>query len=407
MAPSTRVPISIFLRFALIFFCIQLPGSGFGALPQSAVSPGRFENLAKKAEEAQAQDKLAEAAKLYKQALALSRDWQDGWWALGALEYDQDHYAAAAQAFAKLIALNSANGTAHAMLGLCQFELQEDVLARQNLLQAEEFGVIKDDQLRKVALYHLGILQLRARKFTAAKQIFGQLASEGLNSKELINSLGLASLFLHPLEAPPPGTEGASIVERVGEAEVLMARKQFDQAKKIYAELMEQSPDYPNLHFAFGRCLLDTHDTGEAVEEFQRELHRDPKHVNSLLEMAAVNYLTNSEVGLKFAEQAANLAPKLPFAHYLLGLLRLDTGDARGAIPELRIANQAFPSEPNIYFSLGKAYARAGRNADAAKARAEFMRLNAEAAEHPGTIAHDDHPAIPGVSPPADATANP
>jgi hypothetical protein len=37
-----------------------------------------------------------------------------------------------------------------------------------------------------------------------------------------------------------------------------------------------------------------------------------------------------------------------------------------------------------VYFSLGNAYGRVGRKADAAKARAEFARLKAEAAKQPG-----------------------
>ena len=80
-------------------------------------------------------------------------------------------------------------------------------------------------------------------------------------------------------------------------------------------------------------------------------------------------------------ERAAQLSPKLPFAHYILGMLRLETGNPAGAIPELEIAQKAFPAEAGVYFSLGKAYARVGRKADAASARAEFARLNALAAK--------------------------
>src|SRR5206468_12778050 len=65
-------------------------------------------------------------------------------------------------------------------------------------------------------------------------------------------------------------------------------------------------------------------------------------------------------------------APRIPFAHYLLGVLRLDTGNAAGAVPELEVAQKAFPNESRVYFSLGNAYARVGRKAEAAKARAEF-----------------------------------
>jgi len=122
--------------------------------------------------------------------------------------------------------------------------------------------------------------------------------------------------------------------------------------------------------------LLDAHETDEALEEFQRELNRDPENVNSMLEIASVRYQVDSEDGLKYAQEAVKLAPERPFAHYLLGLLRLDTGDAADAVPELEIAQKALPQEAKIYFSLGTAYSRTGRKADAAKARAEFLRLD-------------------------------
>jgi len=56
----------------------------------------------------------------------------------------------------------------------------------------------------------------------------------------------------------------------------------------------------------------------------------------------------------------------------------LDVDQYQKAIAELEIAQKAFPQEAKIYFALGSAYARAGRKEDAAKARAEFARLDKE-----------------------------
>jgi len=260
------------------------------------------------------------------------------------------------------------------------------------LLAAEQLGVIKGEQLRHVALYHLGVLQLRARKFGDAKETLNQLAKDRIRTKELTTALGLAALLVRPRDAPPEGTPGATVIERAGEAEALLAAKDFEHAKQRYSQLANEFPDYPNLHFAFGRLLLETHATDEAVEEFQRELKRDPKNVNSLLEIASVRYLVDSQDGLKFAEEAVRLAPGIPFAHYLLGLLRLDTGNAAGAVPELEIAQKAFPKESRVYFSLGNAYARVGRKADAANARAAFVRLNTQAAKQKGPSLYSERP---------------
>jgi predicted Zn-dependent protease len=351
-----------------------------------------FNKLAEGAKEASEGNRLEEATSLYRKALALRPRWAEGWWSLGTLEYDQDHYAKAAHDFEKLIALDSANGTAHAMLGLCQFELGQDESALKNLLAAEQLGILKDQQLRKVVLYHLGVLQLRAGRYGAARETLGQLVRDRVRTQELTTGLGLAALLMRPQESPIEGTPGADVVERAGEAEVLLAANEFDQAKQKYSQLTSEFPDYPNLHFAFGRLLVEMHEIDGAIQEFQFELKRDPRNVNSMLEIAAARRLVDSQGGLKYAEEAVKLAPGLPFAHYLLGMLRLETGDAAGAIPELEIAQKSFPKEAGVYFSLGKAYARVGRKAEATKARAEFARLNAEAAKS-GPSLYGDRPA--------------
>src|SRR5215470_10003873 len=217
-----------------ILVTVWTPRSSRSALQQKSST---FSQLAGEAKKASEENRLDDAVALYARALALRPRWKDGWWSLGTLEYDQDHYAKAAQAFEKLLALDPANGTAHAMLGLCQFELGKDELALKNLLKAEQLGVIKDEQLRRVALYHMGVLELRARKFDDAKETLDQLARLGVRSKELTTALGLAVLLIRPQDAPPEGTPGATVVERAGEAEALLGAKDFEQAKQAYVQL--------------------------------------------------------------------------------------------------------------------------------------------------------------------------
>jgi len=362
---------AIALLFVAATVAAQLPES------RHSTPPSKFNEIARRASRASEENHLDDARALYTRALAIRPRWIEGWWSLGTLEYDQDHYAKAANAFSKLLALDPRNGTAHAMLGLCQFELQQDDLALHNLLAAEKLGIVKDEQLRKVAVFHLGLLQLRSRKFSSAKESLCQLAKDGVRTSELVAALGQAALMIRPQDAPAEGTDGDRALKNVGEAEVALATKDFDRARNIYAELATELPQYPNLHLAYGRLLLDLHENDDAVAQFQAELLRDPHNIHSLLEIAAVRYRVDSQNGLPYAEEAAKLAPQIPFAHYLLGALRLDLGDAAGAISELEIARRGLPRASEIYFALGTAYARVGRKAEAAKARIEFERLNA------------------------------
>ena len=176
---------------------------------------------------------------------------------------------------------------------------------------------------------------------------------------------------------------------------VVIPVSDVDRAKQIYRDLANEFPNYPNLHLAYGRLLLDTHDTDAAIVEFQKELQRDPKNLNALLEIAAVRYQVDSQDGLKYAEQAVTLAPRQPFAHYLLGLLSLDTGDVPRAIAELERARQGLPREAGVYFALGNAYAKAGRRKEAAEVREIFTRLKQNKDSSRNSETYGDHPRLP------------
>jgi tetratricopeptide (TPR) repeat protein len=338
----------------------------------------QFKSLSEQAAKASSENRLDEAAALYRKALALQPRWADGWWSLGTLQYDQNRYSDASRAFEKLVALKPENGTAHAMLGLCEIELQRDESALKHFTAARELGILDDPQLRRVVLYQLGSAQLRMRKFGDASTTLDQLVVDGVRTPEVIDALGMAALLIQPANLPQKGTPGRDIVERAGRAVSLASVKDFETGKQIFALIAGQYPTYPNLHYAFGRFLLNMHETDQATTEFERELQNDPAHLGALLELAGIRYRVDSADGVKYAERAVKLNPGLPFAHYLLGLLYLDTDRAAEAVPELEIARKAFANEPKIYFALGNAYAKTGQQQKAARMRAQFVRLNAE-----------------------------
>ena len=368
------------MRSALLALLLAVAQSNAAAQakPNSNLSNGtQFKSLSEQAARASSENRLDDAAVLYRKALALQPRWADGWWALGTLQYDQNRFAEAGRAFERVVALKPENGTAHAMLGLCQIELKQNEPALKNLVAARQLGILDDSQLRRVVLYQLGSTQLRMRRFGDASTTLRQLVKDGVRTAEVIDGLGMAALLIQPANLPEKGTPGRDVVQRVGQAVSLAAAKEFEAGKQMLLLVASEYPSYPNVHYVFGRYLLDMHEADEALTEFQRELQNDPRHVGALLELAGVRYRVDSVDGVKYAEQAVKVNPQLPFGHYLLGLLYLDTDRAADAIPELEIARQTFANEPLIYFALGNAYAKTGRKEDAARMRAEFVRLNA------------------------------
>jgi len=62
-------------------------------------------------------------------------------------------------------------------------------------------------------------------------------------------------------------------------------------------------------------------------------------------------------------------------AHNALGRALVESGDLDNGIKELELSKQQAPGSPQTRIALASAYARAGRNEDAARERAEFLKL--------------------------------
>jgi tetratricopeptide (TPR) repeat protein len=364
-----------------VFAGLLLLATSCFPIPQAKSLPENFDSLSQRAAAARDSDRLDEAVVLYKKALALRPRWAEGWWSLGTLEYDRNNYHSAAIAFHKLLPLAPKDGTAHAMLGLCEFELGQDDAALKHLEQAKTLDVSSNPQLRLVLLYHDGILLLRANKFQSGQTVLSNLCKDSIPDEDVVKTLGWAVFRISPNTAPAEGTPGAQIIQRAGHAACITAQKKYDQARQEYSDLVTEYPDYPYIHYVFGKFLAESNDSAGAITEFQRELKNNPRDINSRLEIAATQYKLDSAAGIPYAEEAVQLNPHIPFAHYLLGLLYLDTDDYQKAIPQLEIAQQSFPKEAKVYFALGSAYSRAGRKLDAEKARAAFQRLSQESSE--------------------------
>jgi tetratricopeptide (TPR) repeat protein len=344
----------------------------------SARDTSHFAALAAQADAARAADQLDEAVKLYKKALALHPRWAEGWWSLGTIAYDRSEYTEASRAFQKAAALNAKNGNVQVMLGLSEFELGHDELALKYLENGRNLGIAKDVDLMHVVLYHEGVLLQRKGKFQAAQETLQQLCLQGVESDEAARVLGMTLLRMRSRTPPPPGSEDADIVLRVGHAACLAGQKKFAEARTDFGALVHQHPKYPSIHYAFGMFLVEASDFGAANLEFQEEINNNPGDLTARLQIAAAMYKVASAAGIPYAEEAVKLAPQNGFAHYLLGLLLLDTNSYEKALPELEIAQKTFPREAKLYFALGSAYSRAGRKKDALRARATFERLTRE-----------------------------
>lgn len=354
-----------------------LAGAGASAAQTNAKPSldAGFKTLAAKAAAARDAQHLDEATALYHKALRINSRWAEGWWTLGAIDYDAERYAEAELEFQKVVGLEPRHGTARAMLGLCQFRLGQDGEALRNIEAAKAIGIADDEQLWRVMVYDEGVLLRRASRFEAARGALGSLCQSGVADQDAVMALGMVALWMTEAKPPMDG-EAAQVTMHVGRGACLSARKNYEAGRREFERVAAQAPHFPKFHLAYGRFLEDAGDSAGAIRQYKLEIEEEPSSVLARFCIGAAEYKVDSAGGVPYAEEAVRLAPDLPYSHYLLGLLLLDIGEFKRAVPELEIARKAFPREARLELALGSAYAHVGRAEDAARARAEFQRLS-------------------------------
>lgn len=343
-------------------------------LAAQAAGPGCRE-LHGRAEQARQAGRVSEAVPLFERALRCDARNAEAWWGLGTVLYSMDRYAEAARAFRAVTGLAPAKGDAFAMLGLCEARLGRSREALAHLRQARRLGLRSEAAFVRVVWYQEALLLLARGDFNGAQERLEALARDGAPARELAWALGAAALGVVPPQQPEAREPLRPLLEAAGQAQYFAARKEIGPAKEYWLKFLEAHGGFRNAHFAFGRFLVSIYDDDGAVREFSTEAARDPDHLPARLGLAGILAGRDPEAALPHAEKAAELAPRLGEARFLLGLVLLNLGRTGRAIAELEQARRLEPLQAKVYFQLARAYAQAGRAAEAASARRMFLRL--------------------------------
>jgi tetratricopeptide (TPR) repeat protein len=351
-------------------------------MPASTQKPGiaspAFDALAKKAEAARQANNAGEAIRLYQEAVRIKTGWSEGWWYLGTLYYDSDRYAEGQEAFGHLTGLEPTMAVAWAMQGLCEFETKSYERALAHLEKADQLHIPEELGFYDVSQYHLALLLTRSGRFEEAMAIIARYARKAKDSPNFVEAMGIATLRkpLLPSELPPLERE---LVMDVGRAMCDAAARRTADASTEMAEIVKKYPATPQVHFLYGMVML-TNDPDKAVAALKDELTTSPNHAEALISLAG-EYLRRTEftTALPYAEKAVLSKPGYFATYAMLGrvLVEGDIDIPRGT-KELEKAVKMAPGNPQVRFALATAYTKAGRKEEAAKERAEFLRLRSQ-----------------------------
>lgn len=366
-----------------------------GARPQPT-----FDSLAERARVAREANRTDEAIQLYGRAVRLRPDWDEGLWWKGALLYESKHYDEARREFARFLEIKTASGPGFVMRGLCAFHARDWGAAAEDLSHGLTLGLGGNAELLRAARFSLAVAQTKGGQFVLALQPLSMLARTQPESPPLFDAIGLAVLQMPSTPEEVPETR-RELVRRAGRAAYFDFGLKREEAGRAYAELVEAYPDEPFVHYAYGMFVMQT-DPEKGLAELRRETGIKPDNVLAWLQIAFELLHRGEYAGARdAAEKAVALAPTLFASRNALGRALVETGELDRGIAELEAAARLAPESPEMQFALARAYAKAGRAEDSARARAAFASLDRKRRDKQAGGARG------GVAPAADETARP
>lgn len=359
----------------LLSFAVLLAFPPSTAEAASTPASEAFDALARDARSAQQAGRSSEAVDLYRRALALRGDWDEGWWSLGSLHYESGRGSEALLAFTRFVELKPQSGPGWTLRGLSTFLAGDHQAAIPDLEKGLELGLGGNAELVRAGRYQLALAFVKTAQFERAVAPLTVLARTSPEAPWLVDGIGLMLLRTAalPSEVAAPKRE---LVRAAGHAGYLHLALRSEDAAKAYAALVAAYPKEPWVHYAYGVFQLRS-DSEAALGELRRELEVQPDNVMANLEIA-FELIVRGEYAqaLPFADRAAQLAPGLFAARNARGRVLIELGQLEPGILELEEAVRLAPESPEVHFSLARAYTKADRAEDAARERAVFAELD-------------------------------
>jgi tetratricopeptide (TPR) repeat protein len=387
---------SVAIDKEVLAFFSRSDGGSSARRDTSAINrnPTEFESLSRSAAAAQQAGNPAAAIPLYEKALQLNPDWNEGRWALSMDYYSSKRFSDAIASLKIWLEQNPNSGTAWAVLGLSEFEMRDYDNALTHLERGDSLGLGASAESVRNAHYHEAILLNRKSEFSRAAKMLSVAAGPGVFEKEITFALGMS--FLRIPQLPDDLLVARQrLVQRTGEAAVLLGGSKYDLALPKLKDLVRDFPQEPFLHYVYGSALSSLSMFDEAAAQFEAETLISPQSELPLVELALLNlqrHSTNDAV--RPAERSVQLADSSAAAHYVLGRVYLELGRNDLAVQQLSRAADLSPGSPEIHFQLARVYARQNLPEKAAAERALFAQLNTLAEQQRGSTGSQSYGAV-------------
>lgn len=360
---------------AVCLLLATMAGTAWGQKPKDD-----FASLSQQAKQAQKNGNAEQAIRLYLQALKVKPEWPEGWMNVGMLLADRKDFERAKVAFENQLQLEPGSAEGWALLGMCEFEMDQTGKSLDHLRHGLSLGITNADLLI-MAEYHEALLLIRQSDFETAHHQLELVVRSGADDPDVVVAMGMVALRL--AEKPESLTaDERSLAAQIGQIEANSNFQALPNTIKQYEDLAAKLPNAPGIHYALGNILISNGHYPEGIKEMQIELQHSPNDPMPLLQIAMTYLRTDkAEPALPFAQKAVEASPQLFASHYALGWALFKLHQYEKAIPELEKAVKLAPGSAQAHYSLSQAYQRTGHKEEADRERAIFIKLNEAGAE--------------------------
>ncbi|HWZ96757.1 MAG TPA: tetratricopeptide repeat protein [Candidatus Dormibacteraeota bacterium] len=251
---------------------------------------------------------------------------------LGVAAFRAQRYSDCVRALSQVVATNSADNAARAMLGSAYFALDK---YRDAIKTIEPLG---DRAVHDTALGYAWAASLtRLGELAPATKILEEYEKSDLS---LDNILLVGQLWLDMAD--------------------------YSHAVQAFHRALDRDPSLMRAHYFAGIAQLHWAHENEAIVEFNAALKLAPDDPDAKIGMGYVlMQQAKSAEAMNLFRSVIATHPESGNAHYQLGKLLLEAGNTREAVEQLEYASRALPQTDYVHYQLQAAYRKDSRVADA------------------------------------------
>ncbi|MFD1609838.1 tetratricopeptide repeat protein [Oceanobacillus luteolus] len=148
-------------------------------------------------------------------------------------------------------------------------------------------------------------------------------------------------------------------MEKNREAIRMMQEKKYEEAAKLFNEIIEENPSDPLGYINFGNLLVELQENERAERFFLKAIDLDENAATAYYGLGNLYFEQNQfEHAAKYLQHALDKGLEDAHVYYLLGLSLQNKEEFRLALPYLLRATELQPGETNYLFQYGLSLAQ-------------------------------------------------